>query len=57
MGLFMPIITISMDEEAYEIVRLMEKRQKSRCISLAIKLWWKHTQLGSYEKALEEVKE
>jgi len=41
-GRMMPIITISMDDEAYDIVRSLPKRTKSSSISAAIKIWHRH---------------
>ena len=38
----MPNITISMDDEAYDIVRNLPKRTKSSAISAAIKIWHRH---------------
>ena len=44
----MPTISITMDDEAYEIAKSLQKGTRSAAISAAIKIWHRHLVSGSY---------
>jgi hypothetical protein len=54
----MPTISISMDDEAYDICRSLPKQGRSSAISAAIKIWHRHLTSAEYMKEFQkEMKE
>jgi len=51
----MPIITINLDERAYDIYRQLEKGKRSRQMSTALIQWWYSVQ--EYTKHSQERRE
>jgi len=53
----MPTISITMDDEAYEIAKSLQKGTRSAAISAAIKIWHRHLVSKNYmEEFTQEMK-